>query len=209
LNQTLRLLQPFIPFVAEELWDKLPGTEGSIMAAEFPATSKEQHDPDAEQTMQVVMGVVSGVRNIRGEMNVPPSLLVEVTVQSADKEVRKLVEQRRDTIVNLCKAKTLDVMPLGERPRSCATCVFGNAIIFVSLEGVIDFELELGRLNKEINKITKELNGIDKKLNNEDFLEKAPQEVVEKVREKGQKLLAKRNKLEENLDKVSKAAGNA
>jgi len=209
LNQTLRLLQPFIPFVSEEIWEKLPGTEGSIMKAEFPATSKERHDPDAERTMQVLMGVVSGVRNIRGEMNVPPSLLVEVTVQSADKEVRKLIEQRRDTIVNLCKAKSLDIMPLGERPRSCATSVFGNAIIFVSLEGVIDFELELGRLNKEINKITKELYGIDKKLNNEDFLEKAPQEVVEKVREKGQKLSEKRNRLEENLEKVSQAAGNA
>ncbi len=209
LNQTLRLLHPFIPFVAEEIWEKLPGTEGSIMKAEFPATSKEKHDPDAERIMQVLMGVVSGVRNIRGEMNVPPSLLVEVTVQSGDKEVRELIEQRRDTIVNLCKAKTLEVMPLGERPRSCATSVSGNAIIFVSLEGVIDFELELGRLNKEINKITKELNGIDKKLNNEDFLEKAPQEVVEKVREKGQKLTEKRSRLEENLEKVSQAAGNA
>ncbi|MBW1858698.1 MAG: valine--tRNA ligase [Deltaproteobacteria bacterium] len=208
LNQTLRLLQPFIPFVSEEIWDKLPGTEGSIMEAEFPVSSKEQHDPDAERVMEVLMGVVSGVRNIRGEMNVPPSLLVEVTVQSADKEVRELTEQRRGTIINLCKAKTLDVMPLGERPRSCATSVFGNAIIFVSLEGVIDFELELGRLNKEIAKITKELYGIDKKLSNDDFLEKAPQEVVEKVREKGAKLSEKRTRLEENLEKVSKAAGN-
>jgi valyl-tRNA synthetase len=209
LNETLRLLQPFIPFVAEEIWDKLPGPEGSIMDAEFPVASEERHDPDAEQAMEVLMGVVSGVRNIRGEMNVAPSLLVEVTVQSADKKVRELVQQRRDTIVNLCKAKTLDVMPLGERPPASATSVFGNAVIFVSLEGVIDFELEIERLDKEINKIDKELGGIDKKLRNEDFLEKAPNEVVEKVREKGEKLTEKRNRLQDNLEKVSQAAGRA
>jgi valyl-tRNA synthetase len=209
LNRTLRLLQPFIPFVAEEIWDKLPGTEGSIMEADFPVTSKDRHDSVAEQAMHVLMGVVSGVRNIRGEMNVPPSLQVEVTVQSADKEVRALIKQRRDTISNLCKAKTLEVMALGERPPASATSVFGNAIIFVSLEGVIDFELEMERLNKEISKITKELGGIDKKLRNEDFLEKAPNDVVEKVREKGEKLTEKRNRLQENLEKVSQAAGNA
>jgi valyl-tRNA synthetase len=179
------------------------------MEADFPVTSKERHDSDAEQAMHVLMGVVSGVRNIRGEMNVPPSLQVEVTVQSADKEVRALIKQRRDMISNLCKAKTLEVMPLGERPPASATSVFGNAIIFVSLEGVIDFELEMERLNKEINKITKELGGIDKKLRNEDFLEKAPNDVVEKVREKGEKLTEKRNRLQENLEKVSQAAGNA
>jgi valyl-tRNA synthetase len=208
LNEILRLLQPFIPFVTEEIWEKLPGTEGSIMEADFPVTSKERHDSDAERAMQVLMGVVSGVRNIRGEMNVPPSLQVEVIVQSPDKEVRGLIKQRRDIIGNLCKAKMLEVMPLGERPPASATSVFGSAIIFVSLEGVIDFDRETERLNKEIGKITKELGGIDKKLKNEDFLEKAPNDVVEKVREKGEKLSQKRNRLQENLEKVSQAAGN-
>ena len=207
LNQTLRLLQPFIPFVAEEIWDKLPGTEGSMMEAEFPVTSKKKYDAEAENAMEVLMGVVSGVRNIRGEMNVAPSLLVEVTVQTDDRGVRQLVEQRRDMIVNLSKAKTLDVMPVGERPPSSATAVFGHAIIFVSLEGVIDFELEMERLDKEISKIEKELHGIDKKLRNEDFLEKAPNDVVDKVREKGEKLTGKRNRLQDNLEKVRRAAG--
>jgi valyl-tRNA synthetase len=209
LNQTLRLLHPFIPFVAEEIWDKLPGTQGSIMQAEFPRTSKEQHDPDAEKAMQVVMGVVSGVRNIRGEMNVSPSLLVEVMVQSPDTEGRELIEQHQDTIVNLCKARSLDVTPLGERPPSSATSVFGNATIFVSLENVIDFELELERLNKEIAKITRELHGIDKKLSSDDFLQKAPKEVVQKVREKGKKLAEKRDRLQENMETVTQLAGNS
>jgi len=209
LNETLRLLHPFIPFVTEEIWDKLPGTEGSIMKAEFPTTSDARDDREAEEAMEVLTGVVSGIRNIRGEMNVLPSLFVEAAVQSPDKGVRELLERHRDMIVNLCRLKSLEVTPPGKRPASSATSVFGNCTIFVSLKGVIDFELEQGRLNKEIAKITKELDGIGKKLSNEDFLQKAPQEVVEKVREKGEGLAEKRNRLEENLGKVSQLASNS
>jgi valyl-tRNA synthetase len=209
LNETLRLLHPFIPFVADEIWNKIPGTDGSIMQAEFPCTAKNRDDREAEEAMKLIMGVVSGIRNVRGEMNVPPSLFVEVIVQSPDKGIRGLLEQRRDMIVNLCKLKNLEVTTPGKRPASSATSVFGNCTIFVSLKGIIDFELEQGRLNKEIGKITKDLKGIDKKLSNEDFLEKAPQEVVQKVREKGEKLAEKRSKLEDQLSTVSQIAGNS
>ena len=209
LNETLRLLHPFIPFVAEEIWDKLPGTEGSIMRADFPCVAKDRDDRRAEEVMRLLMGVVSGIRNIRGEMNVPPSLFVDVVVHSPDKGDKDLLEQRRDMIVNLCRLKSLKVTRPGKRPASSATSVFGDCTIFVSLKGIIDFELEVGRLKKGIGKITKELEGIDRKLSNEDFLEKAPQEVVQKVREKGEKLGEKRNKLEDQLSTVSQIAGNS
>jgi valyl-tRNA synthetase len=196
-NETLRLLHPFIPFVTEEIWDKLPGTEGSIMKRE------------AEEAMKVLIGVVSGIRNIRGEMNVPPSLLVEAKVQSPDIGVRELLERHRDMIVNLCRLKSLQVRPPGKRPASCATSVFGSCTIFVSLKGVIDFELERGRLSKEIAKIARELDGIVKKLTNEDFLRKAPQEVVQKVQQRGERLAEKRGRLEEQLSTVRQIAGNS
>ena len=209
MDETVRLLHPFIPFVAEEIWKKVPGTHGSIMEAEFPYTVEDRDDPEAEETMRVLMGVVSSIRNIRGEMNVPPSLFVEVTIQSPDKGVRGLLEQRRDMIVSLCRLKSIEVTTPGKRPVSSATSVFGNCSIFVSLRGIIDFELEQGRLNKEIAKITKELDGIYKKLNTEDFLQRAPQEVVEKVREKGDKLVEKRDRLQENLGKLGHLVGNS
>ncbi|HID30752.1 MAG TPA: valine--tRNA ligase, partial [Desulfobacterales bacterium] len=209
LSATLRLLHPFVPFVTEEIWDKLPGTEGSIMKAEFPATSDVRNDREAEEAMEVLIGVVSGIRNIRGEMNVPPSLFVEATVQAPDEGLRELLERHRDMIVNLCRLKSLEVTPPGTRPASSATAVFGNCTIFVSLKGVIDFEREQGRLNKEIAKITRELDGIGKKLSHENFLLKAPQEVVQKVREKGEKLAEKKNRLQENLGKVSQLATDA
>jgi valyl-tRNA synthetase len=208
LNEILRLLHPFIPFVTEEIWDKLPGTEGSIMKAKFPATSDARNDREAEEAMRVLIGVVSGIRNIRGEMNVSPSLFLEATVQSPDKWGRDLLERHRDMILNLGRLKSLEVTPPGKRPASSATSVFGNCTIFVSLKGIIDFELEQGRLNKEIAKIAGELDGIGKKLNNQDFLDKAPQEVVQKVREKGERLMEKRNRLQENLGKVIHLARN-
>jgi valyl-tRNA synthetase len=209
LNEVLRLLHPFIPFVTEEIWDKLPGTDGSIMKAEFPTTSDARDHREAEEAMKVLIGVVSGIRNIRGEMNVPPSLLVEATVQSTDKGVRDLLDQHRDMIIKLCGLKSIQVTRPGERPASSATSVFGNCTIFVSLKGVIDFELEQRRLDKEIAKIVRELDGIGKKLSNEDFLLKAPAEVVQKVREKGEKLSEKRNKLQEHLGKVRELAGES
>ena len=150
--------------------------------------------------------MVSGIRNIRGEMNVPPALSLEAIVQSPDKELRGLLEQHDALIMNLSKLKSLEVASPGERPPSSATSVSGSCTVFVSLKGIIDIEREQGRLNKEIAKITKELDGIGKKLTNEDFLQKAPQEVVEKVREKGGKLGEKRRRLEENLEKVSRLA---
>ncbi len=209
LNETVRLLHPFIPFVTEELWDKLPGTSGSVMKAPWPTSSRERHDAEAEVTMDLIMGITSGVRNIRGEMNVPPSLRVAATVQSPDKAVRQTLDEYGHIIVNLSKLQALTVTPPGDRPISSATSVFGQSTIFVSLKDVIDFGAEQARLNKELAKIDKELNGVGKKLRNEDFLKKAPQEVVEGVRANRERLVEKKNRLENQLSTVNQLATSA
>jgi len=209
LNETVRLLHPFIPFVTEELWDKLPGTSGSVMKAPWPTASQERQDAEAEATMNLVMGITSGVRNIRGEMNVPPSLRVAATVQSPDKEVRQTLDEHGHVIVNLSKLQALMVTPPGDRPVSSATSVFGENTIFVSLKDVIDFVAEQARLDKELAKINKELDGVGKKLRNEDFLNKAPGQVVEGVREKQEKLVEKKNRLENQLSTVNQLASGA
>jgi valyl-tRNA synthetase len=209
LNETVRLLHPFIPFVTEELWDKLPGTSGSVMKAPWPTSSQERHDAEAEATMDLVMGITSGIRNIRSEMNVPPSLRVAATVQSPDKAVRQTLDEHGHIIVNLSKLEALTVTPPGDRPLSSATSVFGESTIFVSLKDVLDFEAEQARLNKELAKIDKELNGVEKKLRNEDFLKKAPQEVVEGVRANRERLVEKKNRLENQLNTVNQLASGA
>jgi len=199
LNQALRLLHPFIPFVTEEIWDKLPGVEGSIMKAQFPVTSSDCRDPEAEDAMDLIMGITSGIRNVRGEMNVPPALFVGGVVQCPDEGVRETLSEHREMIMSLAKLDNLEIAPPGSRPASSATSVYGDNTIFVSLKDIIDFTAEQERLNKEIAKIDKELKGISKKLGNEAFLAKAPPEVVEGVRAKEERFVEKKNKLEKHL----------
>ncbi|MDY6838778.1 MAG: valine--tRNA ligase [Thermodesulfobacteriota bacterium] len=208
LNETVRLLHPLIPFVTEELWHKLPGTQGSVMKAPFPVASKDRRDGEAEATVDLLKGITSGIRNIRGEMNVPPARVVDVMVQSADQEVGQILEQYGDIVINLAKLASLKVTAPGERPPFCAASVFGDSTIFVSLKDIIDFEAEEARLDKEINKIDKELGGVGKKLGNQDFLSKAPEKVVEGVRAKQGRLAEKKKKLEAQLEAVRQVAGN-
>ena len=206
LRNTLILLHPFIPFVTEEIWHKLPGTEGSIMKAVFPLDSQDDaccfHDQEAESTMELITGIISGIRNVRGEMNIPPSSLLDVSVQSQDTTTREIIKKHRDIVINLAGLKNLAVEQTGEKPKASATAIVGNAAIFVSLEGIIDFAKEAKRLEKEVGKLSVELSALSKKLNNEDFLHKAPESVVEKVKEKHRVILEKQQKLEANLERI-------
>lgn len=206
LRETLILLHPFIPFVTEEIWNKLPGTKGSIMRAAFPLDNPDTavivSAPEAEIKMNTVMDIITGVRNIRGEMNIQPSAALEVIIHSPDDAVRTTIEAQSGIIKDLARLKSLMVSTPGERPKSAATAVLENAAVFVSLEGILDIDMETMRLEKEMAKIDKELTGISKKLNNEDFLAKAPEDVVEKVREKHRGLMEKRQKLEVNMEKI-------
>jgi len=206
LRDTLVLLHPFIPFVTEEIWHHMPGTSGSIMKAAYPVDSSEtadtKHLQESESKMEILMDVITGIRNVRGEMNLAPSLVLPVLVQSEDGQTRKIVEDHQDLIINLARISSLTVENTGKRPKSSATAVVNSASIFVSLEGIIDFAKETQRLEKEIKKISVELVKVVKKLENEGFLNKAPMEVIEKVREKQGALLEKQQKIQTNLEKI-------
>jgi len=206
LQDILLLLHPFMPFVTEEIWHKLPGTEGSIMKAAFPATSSDylitKKDPEAESKMEVITEIISGIRNIRGEMNIAPSLTLEASVQSQDELKIETLKQYQDIIINLARLKSFSASESGIRPKSSATAIVNGASIFVSLEGIIDFAKEADRLEKGINKLTKELSAVSNKLGNKNFLNKAPADVVEKVKEKNTALLEKQQKLQANLEKI-------
>jgi len=205
LRDTLVLLHPFTPFVTEEIWHHMPGTKGSIMTAAHPADSDEDFiGREAEAEMALLMEVIAGIRNVRGEMNIGPALALQVQVQAEDSRTRQIIADHGDLITNLARLSSLAVENVGPKPKSSATAVVNNASIFVSLEGVIDFAKETGRLEKEIKKLAAELTSVSKKLKNEGFLAKAPAEVIEKVRRKQRALLEKQEKLQTNLDKIQK-----
>lgn len=206
LKNTLILLHPFIPFVTEEIWHKLPGTHGSIMDARFPCTedsrSVQLENPDAERQMSVITGIITGVRNIRGEMNLLPSLKLKVIIQTDEPQLKDAALRHLGIIVQMARISDLTVERTGERPKSAATAFVEGAVIYVPLEGIIDLNKEVQRLEKEIGKFSIELNGVSRKLNNEDFLGKAPPDIIEKVKEKHGLLSAKQQQLQLTINKI-------
>ena len=206
LRDTLILLHPFIPFVTEEIWHHMPGTDGSIMKAEYPEYAFESAPSrEPETKMGILMDVITGIRNVRGEMNIAPSLSLQVLVQAEDEQTREIIEAHRDLVINLARLNDLTVENAGQKPKSSATTVVNNAAVFVDLEGIIDFSKETRRLEKEINTLAVELTKTGKKLENEGFLSKAPADVIEKVKAKQSALLEKQLKLQTNLDRIKEA----
>ncbi|MGD9412382.1 MAG: valine--tRNA ligase, partial [Desulfobacterales bacterium] len=208
MHDTLILLHPFMPFVTEEIWHKMPGTQGSIMKAEFPSADLNRPDTgietEVESQMNLLIELISAVRNIRGEMNISPSISLAATVQTTDSSIKNITETHRDIIINLAKLGAFKVTENAARPKSSATAVMGGATIFVPLKGVIDFSKEALRLEKEMNKLEKELAGVSKKLANDNFLKKAPHDVVEQVKAKHAGLQEKRQKLASHLERIKK-----
>ncbi|MGD8303410.1 MAG: class I tRNA ligase family protein, partial [Desulfobacterales bacterium] len=206
MHDTLILLHPFMPFITEEIWQTLPGTQGSIMKAVFPADQKDDAAVGAadraEADMDLLIKLISAIRNIRGEMNISPSKTLAAVVQTQDAAVNDLIEAHQDMVINLAKLNAFEVNQNAARPKSSATAVVGAATLFVPLEGIIDFDLEARRLEKELNKLIKELATVSKKLANRNFLDKAPQDVVEKVRAKHASLQEKQQKLQSHLDRI-------
>ncbi len=209
LRETLIMLHPFIPFITEEIWHQMPGVKGSVMKAVFPGDGAGDvsrfSDDRAESEMKVITEIISGIRNIRGEIGLAPTLFFDVSVQTKDEAKEKILQQHTDIILNLAKLNSFSVKQQVKRPKGAATAIVDGATIFASLEGVIDFAKEAERFEKEIGKLTDELIGLSTKLNNEDFLQKAPSHVVDRVREKHNILVEKEQKLRTNLSRIKEA----
>ena len=195
----LKLLHPFMPFVTEEIWQKLPATEGSIMVARFPEAAEFMRDEAALKDMELAVGLISVIRNIRGEMNIPPSKKVNIVIDVADEEEADVLHNNLAHIRNLAKVTDVLIASGVPKPEASATAVFGQNQVHVLLKGLLDFEEERNRLRKGIKRLEKDIDVAKKKLANEGFLIKAPAEIVSEVREKVQTLSHKMEKLKQNL----------
>jgi valyl-tRNA synthetase len=203
LSSILRLLHPFMPYVTEELWNHLPNTEGSIMVADFPKSQESLVDLQAEEQMGVVMDVTTAIRNIRGEMNIAPAAQVDAVIFGPD-NLTDIVEMHGHYIEDLARLSSLEMHRDGKRPRVAASAVVRELELFVPLEGVLDFEEEGHRLQKEISKLEPELARSRKKLANKEFLNRAPEDVVTKERDKFERLGDKLNKLQRQFERLRK-----
>ncbi|MCX5823134.1 MAG: valine--tRNA ligase [Deltaproteobacteria bacterium] len=203
LTISLKLLHPFMPFLTEEIWQTLVADGTSIMVSEFPAADEASSDPEAEEEMAQIMEVITRIRNIRGEMNVAPSLKLKATLMAPSEALRMSLERGRVYIANLANLERLEITGEMAEPKGAATAVAGPVHVYVFLAGVIDIEGEKGRLGKEIGKVEKDLAVVAKKLANPDFLAKAAEAVVKKEQEKARVLGEKRAALDAALQRIA------
>jgi len=201
LERSLKLLHPFMPFVTEEIWRHLVDADASLMISAFPSPDSASHDPEAESRMAAVMGIITAIRNIRGEMAIPPSKKLRVLIHPPQEEREEVLLGALDYITNLANLESFAIIR-GEEPKDAATGVVNDIRIFVLLEGLIDLASEQARLEKEMAKVTADLSVVTKKLSNRDFQSKAAPAVVQKEEEKFRELKGKHAVLEAALRKV-------
>jgi valyl-tRNA synthetase len=202
LSASLRLLHPSIPFVTEELWHYLPGSAGSIMEASFPESKDYPEDMESEGQMGLLMDVITGIRNLRSEMNVHPAQKVNIIVLSGSEPARELISRHRIFLKNLAKVGDLQIRADGERPKGAVSYITDQAETYMLLEGVIDISAETAKLQKETAKLQTELKRVQNKLANRDFLERAPAEVIAREKGKVQEFVARLEKIEANLKRL-------
>ncbi|MEX2220642.1 MAG: valine--tRNA ligase [Candidatus Rokuibacteriota bacterium] len=183
LETTLRLLHPFMPFISEELWQRLPRAGESIMLAPFPKATRKGRDAEAERLMAPVLDFVSAIRTVRSESRISPAVELAVTVKPSGREVAAALEGSAAVIGSLARA-AITVSRDGARPAGSAVATTPSGDVFVRLEGVVDFDAERQRLRKEIERARKEIAFLEGKLARPEFVERAPAEVVERERER-------------------------
>ena len=205
LDQILHLLNPMMPYLTEALWQEL-GDERSeaLLTAPWPNYGDELVDAGASREMDWVVRLISAVRGVRAEMNVPAAAKIELRVKDAGPHAREWLDTHRDLIARLARLDSVaaDDAPA---PRGAAQAVHDEATLVLPLADVIDLEQERARLAKEVGKLDQEIDKIDRKLGNAQFLAKAPEEVVEEQRERRADAAAARDRLAAALATVSEA----
>lgn len=184
LDQIMRLLHPFMPFVTEEIWQHLPHEGESITVAAWPVVRPE-FDFEAEAgDMKLLMDIIRSVRNIRAEVNTPMSKQVPLYISAKDEATAAVLDSNKAYIEKFCNPETLEIGVGIEAPGQTMSAVVSGAELFLPLAGLINVEEEVARLQKELEKWAKEVKLVTGKLSNEKFVSKAPEALVNAEREK-------------------------
>lgn len=204
LDQTLRMLHPYMPFITEEIWQQLPHEGESITVAAWPQVNPTYQNDAVVAEMDRVMGIIKSVRNIRAEVDTPMSRKVTMMIQTQTDMIAEELEANRLFIERFCNTEGLTIGTNIDVPEEAMSAVVTGAELFLPLAGLIDFEKEIARLEKELEKWEKEVNLVQKKLSNEGFVAKAPEKVVEAERQKEKDYLEKREMVEKRLAELKK-----
>ncbi|MFC5447268.1 valine--tRNA ligase [Paenibacillus aestuarii] len=195
LDQTQRLIHPFMPFISEEIWQHLPHDGETITLAAWPQVNPAFESPDAVREMELLMEAIRSVRNIRAEVNVPMSKKVELLVKPASAEYQAILRRNEEYLRRFCNTSMLQIDADMGAPEKAMTAVITGAELYLPLAGLIDIAQELARLDKELQTLHGEVERIEKKLSNEGFVAKAPAKVIEEEKSKLTDYADKRDKV--------------
>ena len=194
----MRLLQPIMPFLAEEIWQNIknyfPMKEEALVIADFPRSDKDSIDEKVVSSMQLLQEIIVAVRNLRKQINLPPSKEVIIGIKTADIKQTKIIEKHENYLQKLAKVGEMKLGTELEKPRSSIAAIVQDLEIYLSLEGLVDVQSEIIKLEKQVSLLEKELKIIESKLKNEKFLNRAPANIVAKEKEKFEEIKIKLDK---------------
>jgi len=208
LEKSLRMLHPVMPFVTEEIWQKLPRKDrgaDSIMIQKWPHVQKQMISKNAEVRMKELIELIASIRNMRAVWNIDPQTTVNAIVNVHEARSEKLLRENEEFIKRMSKVSDIKIGKTA-KPKGSAVSVVGRCEVYIPLEGLIDFEKEKARLNKEEDRVTNEIRSIGSRLKDKNFMAKAPKEVVEKQGLRKLELEAQLKKLKNNLKEIERGA---
>jgi valyl-tRNA synthetase len=202
LETILKLIHPVTPFVSEEIWSVLPGERPFLVTSPFPELQENWVNAEAVAQMEMLMGIITGIRNIRSEADVHPSTKIDALVICGDQRQAESLTAFTAAIADMTRLNTLTICREAEKPADAATYIYNDIEIFVPLKGLVDAENEMAKLMRERKKVEAKLGQVNGKLANKKFLANAPDEVVAKEQEKKALLDAKMAKIVEAEERL-------
>ncbi|MCY7296689.1 valine--tRNA ligase [Alteromonas sp. a30] len=208
LEQLLRLMHPFMPFITEEIWQRVaPLTDvkdvTSIMIQQFPQQSADMLDEKALQDVEWMKSFIVGIRNIRGEMDISPNKPVPVLLKNASDEDKRRMKDCDLFLATMARLESVTVLAADEKAPASATALVGEMEVLIPMAGLIDKDAELARINKALEKIEKDYARTEGKLSNESFVSKAPEAVIAKEKAKLDEFKMQMDKLKEQQASIA------
>ena len=202
LRNIIILLHPYAPFVTEEIWSKIKKQgDSDLIIASWPSVDKKWINKSSDHEMEILKNLISSVRTIRSQMNVPPNKLCNMIVKCNTKQ-KSILNSYSLIIESLAKIDNIEMTEDAKKPSQSATAIVDNMEIFIPLDGIIDFDLEKDRLQKRINELKIHLVNVKKKLENKDFLNRAPENVILHEKEKKENMILELDKITKNLEMI-------
>ena len=199
LEAGLRMLHPFMPFITEEIWQKIKVEGDSIMIQQYPVADESLINRDIENSFEYIKDVISSLRNIKAEMGISPAKEVKVVIKTSDEMELKTLEDNYIFITKLAKIEELKYGKDMEKPEQSGFRVAGNSEVYMILTGLLNAEVEIKKIQEQIEKVQKDLDKVNAKLSDERFTSKAPAHILERERRIQKEHQDKMDKLTENL----------